>query len=107
MKTLFIFVTAITIFSNAMAKGWDNPTKPFDASKGRFTNTTTITWILVDNIQEACEKESKKLGNRGFTQQVTACAFWWNDKCTVITKKNPTMHSVGHEVRHCFQGNWH
>lgn len=84
----------------------DSPTVPFDATKN-VTETMIITWKPVSNVQAACEAASRANGYTGFGFAVNACAFWKDNTCTVITKKNPTMHTLGHEVRHCFQGNWH
>jgi len=89
----------------------DNPSRPFSAGKN-FTNKSTVNWIAADNVQKTCEAESRKRGNNGFGYSLEACSFWdknsqGQDQCTIITSKNPNMHTVGHEVRHCFQGNWH
>lgn len=100
--TLF---TALMLYSLS-ASAWDNPMANFDASKNK-TDSVTITWRAVDNVQRVCEEESKKRGNNGFGYTVNACSFWVENQCTIITKKQVNMHTLGHEVRHCFQGNWH
>ena len=80
--------------------------------------TSTIRWIQVDNVFEACDIESKNRGNGGFArlgkgQKMDGCSFWTNptsnktNMCTVITAKTTDHDTVGHEVRHCFQGNFH
>ena len=89
----------------------DNPTKPFSTSKN-MTNQSIVIWRPVSNVQAECEKESRKRGFNGFGYGLQACSFWektakGEDTCTIITVKNPNMHSLGHEMRHCFQGNWH
>jgi hypothetical protein len=67
-----------------------------------------IEWIAVDKEMEACEKESTRRGFNGFGGiSIAACSFYKADQCMIITSKNPTMHSIGHKVRHCFQGQWH
>jgi len=85
---------------------WDDPSAPFDATVNK-TSTITLTWRVVDNVQKTCEQEYARRGHNVFGYAVDACSFWEGNNCTIITKKKPTMHSVGHEVRHCFQGNWH
>jgi len=88
----------------------DNPTAQFDATRN-MTNQTKITWKAVSNVQAECNKESKRLAGRDFGYAVQACSFWekenGQDTCTIITGKHTSMHSIGHEMRHCFQGNWH
>ena len=84
----------------------DNPSKPFDASSNARTEMT-VKWLAVADVQSACERASRDVGNNGFGYAVNACSFWKNNTCTIITKDRPSMHTLGHEMRHCFQGNWH
>ncbi len=113
MKTWSPLIAGLVLGSASLVVGayesWDNPTAPFDAQVGRiYDKPIIIEWRLADNIVQACNKASKEFGNSGFGgQQMQACAFWWGDRCVIITKKKPTMHSVGHEIRHCFYGAWH
>lgn len=100
-----ILVIGLLISSNVFGFN-DDPNRPFDASSN-FTTTSTINWRTVDDVQKACEAESRKRGFKGFGYAVQACSFFDGNQCTVITGKQTTMHSLGHEVRHCFQGNWH
>lgn len=84
----------------------DNPTKPFDASKNQYVNVK-LSWYPVADIQKTCKAEYKKRGLGDLTFKVDACSFWVGNECTVFTRLNPSMHDVGHEVRHCFQFGWH
>jgi hypothetical protein len=106
MKKLALI--SLFLAQSVLANDWDDPYKPFNARKNEH-KTVSITWLVVDDIRQACHKEHNR---RGFAAMkvypdIDACSFWEDNKCTIITKKNPTMHDVGHEVRHCFQGNWH
>jgi len=97
-------------FNTANTPAWDDPFKSFPTNSN-FTQTSTITWLPVENVSQYCNSEQKRRYGRDFGYSVNACGFW--DKtptgftCTVITKKSPTMQTLGHEVRHCFQGAWH
>ena len=88
----------------------EDPHQEFAASKNN-TNKSTITWRPVTNVQAACDKESKRLGYGGFGYPVEACSFWeknaLNNECTIISAKTVNFHTIGHEMRHCFQGNFH
>lgn len=84
----------------------DNPFELFDSGRN-FTVTSKITWIPVDNIQVTCEREARLRGYSPFGYELKACSFYENDICVVFTEKNLNMHTLGHEVRHCFQANWH
>jgi len=77
----------------------------FDATNDK--ETVSITWRAVDNVQKACEVESRKRGNKGFGYAVNACSFWEGNTCTIITQRRVNMHTLGHETLHCFKGNWH
>lgn len=106
MKTkLLIALILFAGISNAYAYK-DDPNEQFD-TVSNYTTQSTITWIPVDNVQKACEAESRKRGFNGFGYGVQACSFFNGNTCTIITGKKTNMHSVGHEVRHCFQGPWH
>ena len=99
MKNIF----AVLLIVPVMAYG-------FDATRN-VTNSTLITWKQVDNIQNTCEQESRKRGYGGFGYSLEACAFWDKNftgfNCQIFTKKNTTHDTLGHEIRHCFQGDFH
>ena len=88
--------------------GWNysSPEAKFDTRKN-LVNQSTITWLTVDNLQATCEAESRKRGNNGFGYTLEACSFWVKNTCTIITKKQTSLHALGHETLHCFQGAFH
>ncbi len=99
---IFLFVL---LTSGAIAENWKDPESRFDATVKR--KSSNITWKLTSNVQETCESESRRRGFGGFGYSVDSCAFWVGDKCTIITNSKSTLHEIGHEMRHCFQGNYH
>jgi hypothetical protein len=89
--------------------GWEDPEAKFNTAVNKSKHSA-ISWIPVDNLQATCEAESRKRGLGGFGYPVEACSFWSSSHnvCQVFTRSNATtMHSLGHEIRHCFQGNFH
>ncbi len=104
-----ILLLAAFLASNAWGY-YEDPHAPFPA-KNNFTNQSLIAWRYVANVQEACEKESRSRGLGGFGYALEACSFWSShngqDQCTIVTSANPNFHTVGHEIRHCFQGSFH
>ena len=88
--------------------GWNysNPEAKFD-TRNNIVNQSTVTWLAVDNLQATCEAESRKRGNKGFGYTLEACSFWVKNTCTIITKKQTSLHALGHETLHCFQGAFH
>ena len=103
---LLLFFTLASISS--FAQDWKNPEVPFDAITV-LNEKLKITWRRVDanDVQKTCEAESRKRGLGGFGYRVYACSFWEGDRCDVFTSKTPTLHDLGHETRHCFQGAFH
>lgn len=107
MKQIVAFIAISFLFdASYAADNWQDPESKFSTTKN-FTNTSTITWKIVDNVQQSCEAESRRRGNGGFGYTVDACSFWQGSTCTIITGKTSTLHEIGHELRHCFQGNYH
>lgn len=113
MKTFTIIVALLfTLISTSVNAGDeygtydDNPKKPFDASNHNY-ETMLITWKAVKDVNKECNKMRVKRGETPFGFSVDACSSWSGRMCTIITKAKPTMWSVGHEIRHCYEGNWH
>lgn len=102
-KLIFGLAMLTTTMANA-----EDPKAPF-STKDNEVETMLVTWKTVDNVQQVCQDEYKRRGFGGFNYKVDACSFWnfTTRICTIYTKKNPTLHDVGHEIRHCYQGNYH
>lgn len=103
-----ILLLLLISFSTAFA---ETPYEKF-STYDNFTNKTIMVWEQVDNIQEACEAASRKYGNGGYGYKIDACSFWFKnnkgeDVCRVLTPKQVNMWTIGHEMRHCFQGRFH
>ena len=100
-------IALLTLAQMASANAFDdNPTALFNAQNNAATSMT-IEWRVVDDVDKACATEAKKRGHKQFGYAVNACSYWLDNNCVIITKKRTSMHTLGHEVRHCFQGNWH
>lgn len=101
--TLVLFVFSTQLFANEAFER-------FNATKN-MTNESDIEWRQVSNVQATCESESRKRGLGGFGYALDACSFWDKKltgyKCYIITAKVTDMATLGHEVRHCFQGAFH
>ena len=106
MKNVIAFVVIAIFATSSFAGSWKDPEARFNTNKN-FTNTSTIKWVVADNVQKACEAESRRRGLGGFGFGVDACSFWEGNSCIVITGQHSTKHEIGHEMRHCFQGSFH
>jgi len=105
MKTLILpLLFLCTTFAHA--EDWKNPEAPFSTAKNTSVSKQ-ISWNPVSDIQKTCEQEYVKRGYGKLTWKVDACSFWRGNTCDIYTKANPTMHDIGHEMRHCYQGNYH
>ena len=106
MKKALVVILAVTSV-NALAF-YEDPHQSFDMTHND-TNKVEIVFIQAKNVTQACDKESRSRGKGGFGFAVDACSFWnWNQtQCTIITGNNANFHTIGHEVRHCLQGNFH
>ena len=108
MKNTIAILTIAFFATNVAAENWRDPDAKFDARK-KMSETIKLTWRTVNDVQKACEAESRARGNNGFGYSIEACSFWnWEGtECTIITRNKATLHDLGHELRHCFQGNYH
>jgi hypothetical protein len=106
IRLITFFVAVLGLCSNSFAEDWQNPEAKFEATKN-LVNISRIKWVHVSNVQNTCESESRKRKLGGFGYPVEACSFWVGNECTIFTGKKTTLHSLGHEVRHCFQGQYH
>lgn len=65
---------------------------------------STITWIVSNDPTATCKQLFPALRHRLI---LPACAGWDDDICTIVTGSVTTHQLLGHEVRHCFEGNFH
>ena len=116
MKRVFWIVCVIASVwflawnNNAYAQwSFDNSGgRVFDMSKNITKKTTVeLKYVEPQDIQKTCDSLSRKFGNNGYKYGVLACTFFWDDKCVVVVPKKVDMRTVGHEMMHCFQGDWH
>jgi hypothetical protein len=73
-------------------------------SDQRLTNKTVVTWELVEDIDAFCKKRNINIPKDNV---VLACAIPTKQYCKIYTASVTSMSALGHEVRHCFEGNWH
>lgn len=76
----------------------------------RVLNRVRVRWELRDDVSEVC---MKKVGSVGGAQKVMAkpiaCAVWHvpTQECVIYTGKQVAHVTLGHELRHCFEGHFH
>ena len=62
-----------------------------------------IRWVVVENVSAVCQNKMPALAG----QRILACSEYNNHTCTIYTGLVTDMAIVGHEIRHCFEGQWH
>ena len=82
------------------------------STKANFTDTTQVTWEPVDNAEKKCTEIHVKATGKPYPDKVDACSYWKKNlfqqyNCHIITDKNTNNDILGHELRHCFQGDFH
>jgi len=103
MKLILLAVLA-TVSFNVSAFD-DNPSAPVKINSPN--KTMTVNFKFENNPTQACERESRRVGNGGFGYAVNGCSFWTDTECTIIVGKTTSQHTLGHELLHCIKGNWH
>ena len=99
---------ALAIVSTNVFAYYEDPHQQFDMTRN-IVDDFKIIFKQSNNVTAACDAESRKRGLGGIGYAVDACSFWnsSHSECVVITPKTANFHTIGHEVRHCLQGNWH
>lgn len=74
----------------------------------RIMNDIQLSWVIRSDASEICAKLSNKSQASNASAPI-ACAVWTVVKkhCTIITTPNPNHVVLGHELRHCFEGQFH
>ena len=107
---IFLIILLSVIISSAYAELEKSPTEMYSMER-LMTNQSVVKLITVDNIRKSCEAQSHLLNLGGFKNSLEACSFWSKKdgvhNCTIIVDKMTNNDTLGHEIRHCFQGLFH
>ena len=120
LRTKLLLLTLLSAHINPLIAGQtisgeyftsaENPHERFSITQ-LSSDKITVTFIATKDVRAVCDTESKKRGLGGFKTLVEACSFWdkssFNNKCTVVLPTVTNYHTIGHEIRHCMQGNYH
>ena len=107
MKHVFF---ASLLATSVIASAAESPYDKF-SGKANFTNSTSVKWIQVANVLDTCNTESKRRGFPEYKIAIDGCSFWDTNflghSCIIITPLTTDFWTLGHELRHCFQGRFH
>jgi hypothetical protein len=127
MKTLIALLLAVLVTSSFGAEKTkaklqdrkdDDPYRLFSidpASTKMLTTKTTIELVVHDDaeVNNVCQTLAKKGGMKnGFGHRAYGCAVFTKSligghKCTIYLGRKTDQNQLGHEVRHCFVGQFH
>ena len=64
-----------------------------------------VYWMAVDDVDGYCRKRL----DVSALVTIKGCATYdlKNHQCTIVTGKNTDTSTLGHELRHCFDGSFH
>jgi hypothetical protein len=72
-------------------------------------NDVTVTIYNAKDIMETCSTEAARFGNPPYPKEVMACTTYdiVNKSCTIFVPVKVSIATLGHELKHCFLGNFH
>ena len=75
----------------------------------RVMNDVKVRWEVRENVAEVCGRAAKLSSTQAWITPPLACAMWnvASKECVIITGKKVSHVELGHELRHCFEGNFH
>jgi hypothetical protein len=75
----------------------------------RVMNDVKVRWEVRENVAEVCGRAAKLSATQAWMTPPLACAMWnvASKECVIITGKKVSHVELGHELRHCFEGNFH
>jgi hypothetical protein len=71
-----------------------------------YSKTKTIQWRRVADVNAYCRTVLPELP---YKQAYAGCSYWnkASEKCVIVTGLKDTHEIIGHELRHCFIGDFH
>jgi hypothetical protein len=77
--------------------------------QARLMNDVKVRWEVRENVSEVCGRAAKISATQAWMTPPLACAMWnvASKECVIITGTKVSHVELGHELRHCFEGNFH
>ena len=74
----------------------------------RVLNRVRVRWEVRDDVAQVCSQKAN-VGTQSVMAAPIACAVWNvpAQECVIITGKQVAHVTLGHELRHCFEGHFH
>jgi hypothetical protein len=85
--------------------------EPFNVKPAnyRIMNQVRISWELREDVAQFCTQAKSNGRQQSYMATPMACAIWdiLKAECTIVTGPVTSHVAVGHELRHCFEGQFH
>lgn len=74
----------------------------------RVLNRVKVRWEVRDDVAQVCSQKAN-VGTQSVQAAPIACAVWNvpAQECVIITGRQVAHVTLGHELRHCFEGHFH
>ena len=74
----------------------------------RVLNHVRVRWEVRDDVAQVCSQKANA-GIQSVMAAPIACAVWnvRTQECVIITGTQVAHVTLGHELRHCFEGHFH
>lgn len=75
----------------------------------RVLNQVRVRWDVRDDASKVCGSKMASLGTQKVAAAPIACAVWnvATKECVIVTGRQVAHVTLGHELRHCFEGHFH
>lgn len=75
----------------------------------RVLNQVRVRWEVRDDVSQHCGQKVASLGAQNVQAAPIACAVWnvATKECVIYTGRQVAHVTLGHELRHCFEGHFH
>jgi hypothetical protein len=85
---------------------YDKPTTEISAA----TREVKVVWRQVKDVDSYCRKYYPN--NLEYVNgRILGCSAWTvgvkEERCTIILEENSKLETIGHELKHCFDGHFH
>jgi glutamate racemase len=74
-----------------------------------INQSITIHWMKVPDPNAYCRQIDPKMAAISNDKKILGCAHWSKIKpeCKIVTGLKDDLVTIGHEMKHCFVGEWH
>lgn len=91
-----------------MLSGCASSFDPYDRFDVPYARSTALRWVPVDDADKFCRSKMPDGAYPPYPlTEIKACAMYTKGACTIYTNRTASYFEMGHELRHCFDGQYH